>query len=143
MRYWDPQGEYKSGKIKDFPFWTMELSYRQHTLGSYILFCHRPIEKITELTSKELLGLQTALREIENIYANISFLIPDRWNYLQLGNAVHTLHIHAIPRYKVLRLFMGKTWIDSHFGKPVLWQMTEYPEEMIVELRQKMLHFFE
>lgn len=42
---WDPSSLFTGAVIKEYQYWVLELSYNQHTLGSYILFCKRQIEK--------------------------------------------------------------------------------------------------
>ncbi len=133
----DIHQKYRSGHVYDFDFWTMELSFRQHTLGSYILFCKRSVERISALNSEELFDFQKCLQKIEKVYSENEQLRPDRWNYLQMGNQLHSLHIHAIPRYRFPRQFLDRKWVDENYGYPVVWKMDEYPEEVILEMKKQ------
>ena len=99
-RPWDKNNKYTGAFLKEYTHWILEVSYSQHTLGSFIIFAKRSIEKISELESNELLELKTVMCEVENVMGRIDKLKPDRFNYMQLGNALHHLHIHGIPRYK-------------------------------------------
>lgn len=134
-RFWDPKGNYIEGFVKEYKYWTLEVSYRQHTLGCFIIFCKRPVEKISELTDTEIIELKIVMKEFEEkLTSNVAFR-PDRFNYLQLGNKFHNLHFHAIPRYKAVREFGGKTWIDSTYGHPVVWTKETIPIELVRELK--------
>ena len=134
-RIWDKKNKYTQGFLKEYQYWALEVSYRQHTLGSYIVFCKREIEKISELTSEEILELGVVMREIENTLLNINSFKPDRFNYLQLGNNLHTLHFHGIPRYKEPRIFAGKKWTDKTWGHPPIWSKKDKPDDLVTKIR--------
>jgi len=98
-RPWDPDNRYTEGFIKAFNCWCLEISYRQHTLGCYIVFARRQVERISELSSEELTELAFVNSEIETALTSNPIFRPDQFNYLQLGNQLHHLHLHGIPRY--------------------------------------------
>ena len=114
----------------------MEVSYRQHTLGCYIIFAKREIERISQLTTEEIDELKDVMKNIENALMKIIEFKPDRFNYLQLGNFLHHLHFHGIPRYKSQRSFNGQEWIDSTWGQPPVWSETKVGDEIVIKLRE-------
>ena len=120
-RFWDNEGKFEAGFLKEYQHWVLELSFRQHTLGCFIIFCKRPTEKISDLTSEELTDLASVMKEMETLLQNLDGFKPDRFNYLQLRNVVNQLHFHGIPRYAEHRNFAGKEWIDTTYGKPPTW----------------------
>lgn len=134
-RIWDPSNKYKNAHIKSFTYWTWELSYRQHTLGSFIIFLNRKTQKISELHTDEIKELPKVMAEIEDMYARIPILIPDRINYLQLGNKLHHLHFHGIPRYQSPRNFLNKVYIDISYGMPPIWSTQDVNDEWIFAMK--------
>ncbi len=138
-RIWDPENKYPGGYLKSYNFWTTEISYRQHTLGSFIIFANRSVEKISDLTKDEIEELPHVMKAIEEAFASISNLQPDRFNYLQLGNAVHHLHIHGIPRYEKKRLFLDKKWIDMTYGNVPVWATANESQETVSKIRDLVL----
>ena len=134
-RFWDKNNNYAAGIIHESTFWTLEVSYRQHTIGSVIIFCKRPVEKITDLTSDELLDLQNIMKKYQDALDKI--WQPDRYNYLQLGNALHNLHFHVIPRYKNDRTYANLNWHDPTFGTVPTWSKKEFDEELIIKIREE------
>ncbi len=137
-RFYDPQNRHPSGLLKEYEHWALEVSYLQHTFGNFIVFCKRKgVEKISELTNEELLQLKTVLQEIESALLNNPTFKPDRFNYWQMGNALHHLHIHGIPRYKSDREFLGRTWKDPDPTKPVVWTYENQTDDTVVSLRNE------
>lgn len=134
-RIWDPNGRYPDGSLRAYDHWSLEISYRQHTLGAYILFARRPVERISELGSAELADLACAMGEMERALAAHSGFRPDRLNYLQLGNALHHLHFHAVPRYSSPRSFGGREWIDGTFGAPPVWSDRDEKGSLVSAIR--------
>src|SRR5438045_1800839 len=124
FRIWDPENKYKEGFVKEYNHWVVEINFRQHTLGCFIIFAKRKIEKISELTSNEIIELKDVMKEIEIALMNISKFKPDRFNYFQMGNSLHHLHFHGIPRYATSRNFNGQIWIDETWGAPPTWSKT-------------------
>jgi diadenosine tetraphosphate (Ap4A) HIT family hydrolase len=136
-RSWDPQNKYKEGFLKEYKHWALEISFHQHTLGCFIIFAKRDIEKISELNDEELLEIKIVMAEIEP--AITKAFQADRFNYLQLGNNSHRLHFHGIPRYQTEREFNGQKWIDKTFGHPPIWKDEESSEELVKAIKEKIL----
>lgn len=129
------EDKYEEGNLKEYTYWLLTVSFRQTTLGSYIILAKRPVEKISELLDEELIELRHVMAEIEQVLSAANDFKPDRFNYLQLGNSLHQLHFHGIPRYSTPRNFAGKEWIDSKYGTtPVILKKSE--ESEVTEIRQ-------
>ena len=141
-RFWDPENNYQAGMLKEYRHWSLDVSYHQHTFGNFIVFCKREdVEKISELTNEEMLELKTVLHEIESALLNNPMFKPDRFNYWQMGNLVHHLHIHGIPRFKTERSFLGRVWKDEDSTKPVVWTYENQTHETVEKLKIEMKKF--
>ncbi len=136
MRIWDKAGKYKDGFVKEYTHWALEVSFCQHTLGCFIIFAKRDVERISDLFDDEIIELKTVMKEYESTFMSIANFKPDRFNYLQMGNALHHLHIHAIPRYLKTREFFGREWKDETFGHPPVWSKTEVDKELVLKLKE-------
>lgn len=137
IRYWDPQEKYKDGFLKEYKHWVLEVSHRQHTLGSFIIFAKRKIENFSDLNEQEADELPIVMKEIEEVIKKL--FDPGRFNYLQMGNSLHLLHFHGIPRYKNNIEFAGKTWIDKSWGHPPIWKKTEDQIDLVVKIKDVIL----
>jgi diadenosine tetraphosphate (Ap4A) HIT family hydrolase len=73
---------------------------------------------------------------MEEVLTSSSTFRPDRFNYLQMGNALHHLHVHGIPRYATPREYGGRIWTDETFGHPPRWSTVEVPYELVSTLRK-------
>jgi diadenosine tetraphosphate (Ap4A) HIT family hydrolase len=141
-RFWDKNNNYSGGLLKEYDYWALEVSYRQHTFGNFIVFCKRQnIEKISELHDKELLELKKVFQEIESALLQNNTFKPIRFNYWQMGNGVHELHIHGIPRYDSERKFLGKTWKDKDSGVPPIWTYEEQTKKTVVAIKNEIKKF--
>lgn len=138
-RIWDPEGKYKEAFVKSYSHWTLEVSFRQHTLGCFIIFANRHIEKISDLENEEIIELKRVMEELEITLSKIETFKPDRFNYLQLGNGLHHLHLHAIPRYANLRNYMNKVWVDTTYGHSPLWTRDESEKSLILGIKDEFL----
>lgn len=128
--------------MKEYEFWALEVSYSQHTFGNFIVFCKRKgVERLSELTDEELLELKRVLDEIQTALEKNPLFKPDRFNYWQMGNAVHHLHVHGIPRYASEREFLGKVWKDQDHTMPVCWTVEKQSDEIITAIREEMKKF--
>lgn len=138
-RFWDPENRYTDAVLKEYKHWVLETSYHQHTLGCYVVFFKRKnVEKLSALKDKEFLELKTVLKEIEKALLKNKTFKPDRFNYLQLGNGLHQLHVHGVPRYLSDRKFLGRTWKDPDpTNEPQLMKTVE-PRETVIALREEM-----
>lgn len=143
IRIWDKEDRYKDGFVKEYNSWILEVSFRQHTLGCFIIFAKRSVERISELENDEIIELKTVMSELEATLSKIEDFKPDRFNYLQMGNALHHLHFHAIPRYASPRNFNGKTWIDETFGHPPVWSKIEVDKELALKIKEVFLQQLE
>ena len=138
QRFWDPKNEYPGGLLKEYAHWALEVSYTQHTFGNFIIFCKREgVEQLAQLKDEELLELRSVLQEIQSALEKNPLFKPDRFNYWQMGNFVHHLHIHGIPRYKSDREFLGKVWKDQDHTMLVCWTTEKQDRETIRVIRDE------
>ncbi|OGH77490.1 MAG: hypothetical protein A2301_01645 [Candidatus Magasanikbacteria bacterium RIFOXYB2_FULL_40_13] len=135
-RFWDKNNKYTEGFLKEYKHWVLEVSYRQHTLGCYIIFAKRPVEKISELENQEINELKDVMGEIETTLLKIDMFKPDRFNYWQMGNALHSLHFHGIPRYESSRNFNGKEWADKTWGSVPIWSKNDEKHDVVAKIRE-------
>ncbi len=141
-RFWDKENNYSKGVLKEYTYWVLEVSYSQHTFGNYIVFCKREgVEKISELTDKELIELRKVFKEIETTLLKNDTFKPIHFNYWQMGNGTHQLHIHGIPRYNCEKTFLGKKWIDKDFKVPPIWTYDKQTDETVMRLKQEIEKF--
>lgn len=141
-RHWDPEYAYPGAVLKTYPHWCLEVSYRQHTLASYVIFCRRKdVRLITDLQDDELVSLKSVMAEIELALKAHPMFRPDHFNYWQMGNGLPLLHFHGMPRYKVPRGFDGMTWSDLTWGHPPKWTKTQMPRVFIERLRTQMAKY--
>jgi diadenosine tetraphosphate (Ap4A) HIT family hydrolase len=138
-RIWDQDNAYTAGFLKSYTYWTVEVSYRQHTLGSFIIFLNRFAERMSDISKEESEELPIVMKAIENALETTPELQPERFNYLQLGNAITHLHIHGIPRYKEPRELLGRAWNDRTYGKPPTWTFTNEKHETITKIKDLIL----
>ncbi len=134
-RIWDKENKYTEGLLKEYKYWVLEVSYRQHTLGCFIIFVKRKVEKISELRNHEILELKNVMKEIQETLLKIDTFKPDRFNYFQMGNEIHNLHFHGIPRYIKPRSFMNRKWVDKTYGSVPLWLKKDVSHKLVKNLR--------
>lgn len=139
------EDKYQSGILKEYTHWILTVSFRQTTLGSYIILAKRPMERITELSDDELLELRLAMSEMERVLLKADGYKPDRFNYLQLGNSLHQLHFHGVPRYAKPRLYAEKEWIDQRYGTTplIVSKSEESTESLVRQIRDTLKPLFE
>ncbi|MEM3088542.1 MAG: hypothetical protein QXP20_05465 [Candidatus Bathyarchaeia archaeon] len=142
-RIWDKLGRFPAGYVQSFAHWTFEISYRQHTLGSFIIFSNKYHESISELSEDEIKELPQVMRYIENLYRRIPELKPDKFNYWQMGNKLKHLHFHGIPRYKKPRKFPGKIWEDATFGDPPIWSHKDESDKLVGLIRKLVVSYID
>lgn len=75
------------------------------------------------------------MSEIETALSNIETFKPDWFNYWQMGNGLHHLHYHGIPRYKDSREFNGKKWVDTTWGSIPVWSRTDVEHTLVAKIR--------
>lgn len=131
----DPQ--YKNGFLKEYTHWYLVVSFLQHTPGSFIILARREVEKFSDMTPEELAELIVVMKTMEGALQKT--FQPDRFNYLQLGNAYYNLHFHGVPRYATARTFDGKEFVDVNYGRPVVWVREDFDAEYILQMRDYIL----
>ncbi len=138
MRFWDVNGEYTGGLLRFYRYWAVEISYRQHTLGSFIIFSRSEGARlISDLKPEAIAELPLVMCEVE--HALRAQFAPDHFNYLQMGNGVPFLHFHGIPRYVSERQFFGKIWKDETWGHPPAWTYEVASIDLVTSLRDALL----
>jgi diadenosine tetraphosphate (Ap4A) HIT family hydrolase len=141
-RFWDPEGAYSAGTLKEYRYWVLEVNYRQPTFGNFIVFCKREgVQALSELNDEELIEFKLVLNEIESALKQNPNFQPIRFNYWQMGNVVHQLHVHGIPRYEETKEFLGRKWIDADTKKPPVWAYENQSNETVAAFKQEMLKF--
>ncbi|MFE1745673.1 TauD/TfdA family dioxygenase [Coleofasciculus sp. H7-2] len=106
----------KEAILKDYRYWSWMLRYcHGDYLGACIFKLKREnIGSVATLLDEELMELRNIISQYESITYRL--FQPDRFNYFQLGNEYHQLHIHAVPRYKEKRNFCEADFIDKRWG---------------------------
>jgi diadenosine tetraphosphate (Ap4A) HIT family hydrolase len=136
IRHWDPENRYVGAALTNYRYWAIEVSWRQHTLGSCIMFCRREgVRLLSELTDEELSDMRDAMAAHEMRLRTRSAFRPDHINYLQMGNVLLPLHLHIVPRYKTTRTSFGREWSDSAWGKPPAWSSEEISHTLMAQIR--------
>ena len=135
-RIWDQKNKYPGAVLKEYQYWVLEVSYRQHTLGCYIIFAKRAIKKISQLKEEGIIELKKVMRDIEKALLKIPIFKPDRFNYWQMGNKLHHLHFHGIPRYAKQRIFAGKKWIDKTWGTVPIWSKIDVNYNLVQKIKK-------
>jgi diadenosine tetraphosphate (Ap4A) HIT family hydrolase len=138
-RFWDPEEKYANGVIKEYKYWNLEVSFRQHTLGCFIIFCKRDIQRISELTDYESNELKLVMKHMER--SVVKAFGAERFNYFQMGNQLHNLHLHGIPRYSSEKSFFDKIWKDNTFGHPPSWTKEEIDNDLVEKIRIEVLKY--
>lgn len=136
---WDPTDRYADGVMKIYDHWCLEVSFRQHTLGCFIIFCRRPnVRLMSQLRPEESAELIHVMGDIERALRLNPVFHADHFNYLQMGNSTPSLHFHGVPRYESPRRFQEKDWIDGTWGHPVAWVKEEVSKELIIAIREEL-----
>lgn len=137
VRPWDPTGTYQEAVLKEYQHWILEVSPRQHTLGSYLICAKRELERFSELSPEELVELIKVMKEIERALEKNPLFKPDRFNYWQLGNAYKMLRFWGMPRYASPREFNNKTWIDTNWGHAAIWSKEDITPQLAEEIKEE------
>jgi len=141
-RFYDSKGKYNKGILKEYKYWILEVSYRQHTFGCYIIFCKREgVEKISELTNEEIIEFKIVCREIENALLQNEIFKPEKFNYWQMGNGLSQLHFHGIPRYLIGKELNNKIFKDNSFGTVPIFTEIEQDDDTVIKLKEVMKEY--
>lgn len=143
VRHWDPEERFAGAVLKVFEHWVLEVSWQQHTLGCYILFCRREgVRLISDLKIEELDDLKVAMGKIEFALRYRDPFRATHFNYLQLGNALPLLHFHGVPRYDgpraLSRELLNREVTDSNPGSLPAWSREQISHGQMQTLRQLM-----
>lgn len=146
VRHWDPKGEYEGAVLKVYEYWCLEVSWQQHTLGCYIIFCRREgVRLMSRLTIEEIDELRHVMAHMEIALRNHEQFRPDHFNYLQMGNVLPLLHFHGIPRYKesrpLSRTLLDRDVTDSTPDFLPSWTRDAVTPEQMKELRAMMMRY--
>jgi diadenosine tetraphosphate (Ap4A) HIT family hydrolase len=107
--------DYERLEVYRLEGWIWQIHENQCYLGRVILRLERPdTGSLVHCTKTEWVALQENLKRYEKLASNL--FDPDRFNYSQLGNIYHQLHVHAVPRYSSSREWQGKTFVDRKWG---------------------------
>ncbi|MEO5927140.1 MAG: hypothetical protein ABIO72_00530 [Patescibacteria group bacterium] len=142
IRHWDPEGRFEGAALRLYEHWALEVSWQQHTLGCYIIFCRREGVRLqSELTDQESVELKKVMGEIETALRKPDFSAT-HFNYWQMGNALPLLHFHGIPRYDTHRE-LAKTLLNRDLTDPTpthlpLWTSEKVTSEQMGKLRDAM-----
>ena len=138
FKHRDKDNKYTEGLLKEYNYRVLEVNYRQPTLWTYVIFCKREwVKTISELENEELIELKTVLQEIEKALSSNPLFSPIRFNYRQMWNGLHHLHIHGIPRYEIEKNFLERTWIDQDCKKPVIRSFKDESENTVIQIREE------
>lgn len=141
-RFYDKNRQYTEGFLKEYKHWILEVSYRQHTLGSFIIFSKRKgVENITQLTDAETVELKEVMQDAETALGKNPLFQPDKFNYWQMGNKLKHLHFHGIPRYKDEREFAGRIWKDKTYGNVPVWSKKDEKHQLVKAIRESLKKF--
>ena len=140
FRHYDPQDRYVGGVLKVYDHWVLEVSWRQHTLASFVIFFRRPgVRLLSELMDGEYLRLKEVMRDMERALRSHPHIAPDHIDYLQVGNAQSHLCMYGIPRYELPRSLLGRMWGDLSYGSPPVWTSKDQNPSDIEALRDLLL----
>ncbi|MFA5935530.1 MAG: hypothetical protein WC787_01585 [Patescibacteria group bacterium] len=144
IRHWDPDKKFKGAVLKVYDHWSLEVSWQQHTLGCYIIFCRREgVRLMSELLIDELDELKVLMRDTEAKFRERDDFRPDHFNYWQMGNALPLLHLHGIPRYETARPLskelLGRDVTDPTWGHLPPWTNEKISREQMEKLHDLMI----
>lgn len=143
IRHWDPKKQFEGAVLKVYEHWVLEVSWQQHTLGNFIIFCRREGVRLqSQLEDIESVELKKVMDYIERALRWSDAFRPHHFNYLQMGNALPLLHFHGIPRYKKSRPFskelLGREVTDPNWGHSPPWTREKISEEQMKRLQPLM-----
>lgn len=111
-----PNIDYGCLEIQAHSDWVWQLHENQSYLGRVIFRLRRvDLGSLVDCTPHEWVSLRDSITSYEAIIE--SLFHPDRFNYGQLGNTYHQLHVHAVPRYREIRTWRGIEFRDQRWGR--------------------------
>ena len=102
-------------KIKEYKYWTVYLNTNQSYLGWCTIRLNRHLEDFFDINEKELSEFFRITKKLRD--AAKELFCPDMFNYATLGNTVHHVHLHFIPRYSRKVEFTGYVFEDARWKK--------------------------
>jgi len=128
--------------IRTYPSWDVLVHsehYAEDYLGSVYIWSRQQGDRdIIDMSPGERNEFFDIAHDLK---AALSTLFsPDRFNYLNLQNVAHHLHVHLIPRYRGPRQFDGKTFVDKEWGAPPVSRRPHLPLETLLTLRDAISH---
>ena len=123
--------------LKEYLYWKLLVSVRQHTLGSCFLILKRHAPHLGKLTDAEILNFNKVIKEIETALEKA--FMAEHTNYYMLANQEKHVSFHIIPRYPSSRKFAGREWVDVNYGR--LPQMTKdhFDSHLLNEIKKELL----
>jgi diadenosine tetraphosphate (Ap4A) HIT family hydrolase len=110
-----PNIDYARLEVCGSGIWIWQVHENQYYLGRLIIRLSRVETKsLSECTEAEWNSLHENICRYEALMDRL--FAPDRFNYGQLGNTYHQLHVHAVPRYASKRDWWGTTFDDKRWG---------------------------
>lgn len=108
--------DYQELIVNKYKYWDLYLHKNQCYIGRCYLWAKREdATDFIETTEEEryefffiTYNLKKALREA---------FLPNMFNYASLNNVEKHLHVHVIPRYKIIVPFQGIKFCDERYGK--------------------------
>jgi diadenosine tetraphosphate (Ap4A) HIT family hydrolase len=95
--------------------WVWQAHENQAYLGRIIFRLKRAdLGSLAHCMPHEWLSLHRCIAAYESVLT--SLFQPDRFNYGQMGNSYHQLHVHAVPRYASLRSWREIQFTDLRWG---------------------------
>ncbi len=121
--------------IKDYLYWKLLISVRQHTLGSCFLVLKRHAWHLSQLSDAEILNFNKVIKEIENALAKA--FMAEHVNYFMLANQEKHASLHLIPRYPNSRKFAGREWVDVKYGRMPQMTQDNFDSHLLNEIKKE------
>jgi diadenosine tetraphosphate (Ap4A) HIT family hydrolase len=114
--------EAPGGVIHETAHWSVDHALTRWIGGWLIVKPKRHVEHLAELSTEEAAELGPLIQAVSAAMARV--LSPERVYVLSLGEEVHHIHFHVIPRYRelpghVLRL------LEQAWGERSPWECTD------------------
>jgi diadenosine tetraphosphate (Ap4A) HIT family hydrolase len=113
--------EAPGGVIHESEHWSVDHAFPRWIRGWLIVKPKRHVEHLAELSPAEAAELGPLIRETAAAVAKV--LAPERVYVLSLGEEVHHVHLHVIPRYGELPANV-LSLLEQAWGKRSPWECT-------------------